>query len=320
MQELLTFGRYLKKKHGVKVKKIPLSISGFTCPNIDGRIAKGGCTYCENESFSPNMSEVQSKNKFSLNPDSLENPLLSQQLKEIDFQYSATSKRFKNEMGIENYIAYFQSFSNTYAPLDTLKTLYSHALSKPGMVGISIGTRADCVEEGLFEYLAELSKEVDVWIEFGIQSTYNRVLDGINRAESFEDIALRIKEAKSYGLNVCGHMIFGLPDESETEMIEGMQKVYDLEVDSLKFHPCYVTKNTALASQFRSGKYTPLTQEAYVRVLSNVLAAMPKHISVQRFSAGISDSSLLSPAWCAQSKNRQTKSIKEGLLEVGLRY
>jgi radical SAM protein (TIGR01212 family) len=318
MRQLNTFGRYLKKKYHKPVKKIPLSISGFTCPNIDGRVGKGGCTYCENESFSPNM--LTTKSKFFLNPDSLENPLLKQQLKEIDFQYLATSNRFKTEMGITDYIAYFQSFSNTYAPLDTLKALYSHALSKPGMVGISIGTRADCVEEGLFEYLAELSKDVEVWIEFGIQSTYNSVLDGINRAESFEQIAMRIKEAKSYGLNVCGHMIFGLPGESVEMMKEGMKRVYELDIDSIKFHPCYVTKNTALAAQFNSGKFKPLNEKEYVALLADVLKEMPENISIQRFSAGISDTSLLAPSWCGLSKNSQTAMVKEALAEVNLYY
>lgn len=166
LKEVLTIGRYFKKKFGQKVYKVPISISGFTCPNIDGTKAKGGCSFCENDSFSPNLQEK--KTKFKLNPNTEHNPFLDNQLKQLEMQFLATKKRLQNKFKAKKFIVYFQSFTNTYAPLSTLKALYEKALSFDEVIGLSIGTRTDCVTDDILDYLYEKSKEK----RFGLSMEY----------------------------------------------------------------------------------------------------------------------------------------------------
>ncbi len=147
MKQLYTFGKYLKEKFGEKVYKVPVSIMGFTCPNIDGSVAKGGCTFCENDSFSPSLDSVKPLKGFYLNLDSKENPYLEKQLKQLEIQFSAISSRASREYGMDKYLVYFQSFTNTYAPIDTLKALYDKALSFESVIGLSIGTRSDSITD-----------------------------------------------------------------------------------------------------------------------------------------------------------------------------
>lgn len=318
MRQLNTFGRYLRKRFDTAVYKIPLNISGFTCPNIDGTVARGGCTYCENESFSPNLAN--SKNRFSLSMESSENPLLALQLKEIDEQYKETKEHLFKEYGVKKYIAYFQSFSNTYAPLPTLKALYEKALDKNDVVGISIGTRADCVNDEILEYLKELSKKTEVWIEFGVQSINDKALKKSNRGEDYQSIKKAILKAKSYGLNVCAHMIFGLSGDTPEMMIAGTKEVCSLGIDAIKFHPCYVVKNTALANEYMAGKFAPMEEELYIKTLVEAIKTLPKNVKIQRVAAGISNDTLLAPKWCGYDKNRQMKMIREALFKEGLVY
>ena len=182
LKNVLTIGRYFKKKFGEKVYKVPISISGFTCPNIDGTVAKGGCSFCENDSFSPNLQEK--KTKFKLNPNIEHNPFLENQLKQLEMQFIATKKRLENKFKAKKFIVYFQSFTNTYAPLSTLKALYEKALSFDDVIGLSIGTRTDCVTDEILDYLVELSKDKEIWIEFGIQSFFDETLIDINRGDT----------------------------------------------------------------------------------------------------------------------------------------
>ena len=318
MKKIQTFGSYLKKKYGQRVKKIPLAIGGFTCPNIDGTVAKGGCTFCLNDSFSPNLAK--NKDKIFLNLNSQENPLLSRQKAQVIEQIKRDKLKFQKELGIKKYIAYFQAFTNTYAPFDTLKELYETALAQKDVIGLSIGTRSDSVQERVYEYLAKLSQEKEIWIEFGIQSVFDETLKRINRGHDSKNVENAIKKAKSYGLNVCGHLIFGLPGENKEMMLESSKKAYEWGIDSVKFHPLYVVKNTLLANEYMRGDFTPIEFEEYIDVLCSAIEIMPEHIIVQRVSAGIDDDSLLAPAWCGLSKNEQMKRIKQELLKRGYMY
>ena len=170
MQQIYTYGNYLKNRFGVKVYKVGINISGFTCPNIDGTVAKGGCTFCENDSFSASTDTVQELKSFHLNLESKYNPFLDKQLEQLKFQFDAISKRQKEEYGAEKFLVYFQSFTNTYAPFETLKALYDKALSFENVVGLSIGTRSDSITQETLDYLQELNRDKEIWIEFGIQS------------------------------------------------------------------------------------------------------------------------------------------------------
>ena len=322
MKEIRTFGRYTKEKYGQKVYKIPISISGFTCPNIDGTTAVGGCTFCENDSFSPNLGKAQAldtSKKFYLNLNSTSNPHLDLQLKQLDMQFQSLRKHYETRYKAKKFMVYFQSFTNTYAPLDTLKALYEKALSYPDVVGLSIGTRSDSITQETLEYLAKLNRHKEIWLEFGIQSIYDTTLKRINRGHDSENVKTWIEKSKKAGLNVCGHLIFGLPDEDEEMMWNTYLKSIEWGVDSLKFHSLYVVKKTALANEYAKGNFTPISEEAYIRLLVKALKHLPSSIIVQRITAGIADSSLISPKWC-YDKNRLIKKIRAALKAENIRY
>ena len=317
LKEVLTIGRYFKKKFGEKVYKIPISISGFTCPNIDGTKAKGGCSFCENDSFSPNLQEK--KTKFKLNPNIEHNPFLENQLKQLEMQFIATKKRLENKFKAKKFIVYFQSFTNTYAPLSTLKALYEKALSFDDVIGLSIGTRTDCVTDEILDFLYEKSKQKEIWIEYGIQSFFQTTLDKINRADDVENMRYWIRRTKEKGLNVCGHLIYGLPDENQEMMLETFKQTIDLKVDSIKFHPLYVVKNTLLTNEFKKGRFTPISEELYIDTVVKSIINLPQNVSVQRVTAGIDDDTLLSPLWC-KNKHQQMRNIRVKLEEKGFIY
>jgi len=319
MEQIYTYGSYLKNKFGVKVYKVGINISGFTCPNIDGTVAKGGCTFCENDSFSASNDEVQELKGFHLNLKSRENPYLETQLKQLEIQFDAISKRQSREYGAEKFLVYFQSFTNTYAPFETLKALYEKALSFNNVIGLSIGTRSDSITQETLNYLKKLSENYEIWIEFGIQSVYDETLAKINRGHDSANVKEWILKSKETGLNVCGHLIFGLPNETQEMMLETSRAAYEWGIDSVKYHPLYVVKRTALANEFARGKFTPISEEEYLDTLVKSLQMKPNNVNVQRVTAGLDDDSLLAPAWC-RNKNTQIKNINKALKKINLKY
>ena len=319
MKQIYTYGNYLKDKFACKVYKVGINISGFTCPNIDGTVAKGGCTFCENDSFSASTNEIKELKGFYLNLDSKENPFLQKQLEQLETQFNAISKRQKDIYGAEKFLVYFQSFTNTYAPFETLKALYEKALSFENVVGLSVGTRSDSITDETLEYLAELNKTKEIWIEFGIQSIFDETLNKINRGHDSQNVKKWILKSKEAGLHVCGHLIFGLPDETKEMMIETAKEAYKWGIDSVKYHPLYVVKRTALANDFISGKFIPISEDEYLDVLVKTIEIKPEDVSVQRVTAGIDDDSLLAPQWC-RDKNKQIKHINKALKSIGLKY
>ena len=319
MEQIYTFGNYLKSKFDCKVYKVGINISGFTCPNIDGTVAKGGCTFCENDSFSASTNEIKDLKGFYLNLESSSNPFLQQQLQQLEDQFNAISKIQAKKYNADKFLVYFQSFTNTYAPFQTLKALYDKALSFDNVVGLSIGTRSDSITDETLDYLAQLNKTKEIWIEFGIQSIYDETLQKINRGHSSDNVKEWILKAKEKGLHVCGHLIFGLPDETKEMMLETSKQAYSWGIDSVKYHPLYVVKRTALANEFTKGNFSPIKEEDYLDILVKSIDAKPSNISVQRVTAGIDDNSLLSPDWC-RNKNMQLKNINKALKLINLKY
>lgn len=317
MRKILTAGRYWRGKFGENVYKIPISISGFTCPNIDGTVARGGCVFCENESFSPNLEHNQPK-RFFLNPTS-ENPYLEFQLLQLEAQYKKTKTALTKKFGSQKFIVYFQSFTNTYAPLDTLKALYTKALSFEGVVGLSIGTRTDSITEEVLAYLAELSKKHEIWVEYGVQSSSDETLKRINRGHDSANIEKYIALTHQYGLKMCAHVIFGLPGETPQMALESVKFALKLGVHSFKFHPLYVVQRTALANDFKKGEFTPITEECYIQTLIEAIKLLPENVMLQRVSAGIEDDTLLSPSWC-YTKHQQMFNIRQALKKEGMIY
>ncbi|MBE0647309.1 MAG: TIGR01212 family radical SAM protein, partial [Bacteroidales bacterium] len=226
-----SYTEYIRKTFGGRVQKVVVD-AGFTCPNRDGSKGTGGCTYCNNDAFNPSYC----------NP---VEPLHSQIAKGIDFH----SVRYRRA---HRFLVYFQPYSNTYAPLSLLKDLYETALSYPGVAGLVIGTRPDCVDEEKLHYLAHLSKSYFVQIEYGIESCFNKTLDRINRGHSFELSKEVILRTHDLGIRTGAHFIFGLPGESLDEMMEEADIISQMSVDTVKFHQLQVVKGTRMEQEYLS--------------------------------------------------------------------
>ena len=313
MKKLYTFGKYLRQKFHTNVYKVPISIPGFTCPNIDGTSARGGCVFCENESFSPNLKQ---KERITLNLKSTTNPLLEKQLQSLEWQFKNTIPYLKRRFNAKKFIVYFQSFTNTYAPFSTLKSLYEKALSFDDVVGLSIGTRSDSITDETLNYLKELSNKTELWVEYGIQTSNDDTLKLINRGHDFSNVVETITKTKDLGLNVCGHLIYGLPNETRKDWEKTFNDTMKLNIDSIKFHPMYVTKNTLLAKSYEKGEFIPISEKDYIDILVWSIKNLPNNISIQRMTAGIEN--LLAPEWC-KYKNTQISHITKALKENGIK-
>lgn len=329
-RELHTIGRYFKRKFGERVRKIPISLAGFTCPNIDGSKAKGGCIYCDNESFSPSFIKIQNhtlnaKNhnlakSITLNFTTAYNPLLEAQLAQLKEQFLWHADFHRRKFGVQKYMVYFQSFSNTYADSHTLKTLWDKALSFEGVIGLNIGTRIDCIEEATLEILSEYVKlGKEIWLEYGVQTVFDSTLKLINRAHSTQGIKELFDKTRKKGIKVCAHLIYGLPNEDKDMMLTSLQTVLKWGIDGIKIHPLYVIKGTQLARMHQAGKYEPIDLDSYVELIGESILLIPSEVVIERISSGAHIESLIAPKWCFD-KNIQMRLLREKLLEIGIEY
>ncbi len=288
------FREYLKERFPYKVHKIPLH-AGFTCPNRDGRAGVGGCTYCINESFSPNVKG------HSLS---------------IKEQVERGKVFHKKRYGAEKFIAYFQSFTNTYADVETLKDRYEEALTDKDVVGISIGTRPDCVTDIILSHIESYTKKYHVWIEYGLQSIHNKTLDRINRGHDYKIFLDAINRTKKTCINICVHVILGLPGETRDDMMETAEAVATLGIQGIKLHHLYVAKNTALAEEYFQGKVQTLDMNTYIQLAADFLERIPSDITIQRLVGDTHGNFLISPIWKA-SKAEITYGITRELEQRG---
>lgn len=320
MRTLRTIGRYFKERFGTRVRKIPISLQGFTCPNIDGSKARGGCIYCCNESFSPSLKTLDSTIKTKMNFTLKNNPILSTQLTQLEQQFYWHANFHKEKFDVQKYMIYFQSYTNTYAPFDTLKALYDKALSLPNVVGLSIGTRTDCIEPKLLDLLSSYTEHgFEIWLEYGVQSVFDQTLKLINRAEDMQNAPVLFKTTREKGIKVCAHLIYGLPNENQEMMLHSLQSVLSWGVDGLKLHPLYVIENTHLAKMYKKGEYTPISLQDYGNLIVESLKIIPPEIVIQRISSGAHEPSLLAPKWCFD-KNIQMRYLRDLLREIGILY
>ncbi|CBG40180.1 TIGR01212 family radical SAM protein [Helicobacter mustelae] len=320
MRELLTIGRYFKKRFGQRVRKIPISLQGFTCPNIDGSVARGGCIYCRNESFSPSLTKLDPTISTKMNFQIKENPILALQLRQLKEQFSWHSNFHKDKFAVQKYMLYFQSYTNTYAPLSTLKSIYELGMNLPDVVGMSIGTRIDCIGEGLLELLGEYVKEgKEIWLEYGIQSVFDESLKRTNRGHLSAGIPELFSRTRDHGIKVCAHLIYGLPQENEDMMLHSLDTVLDWGIDGIKIHPLYVVKDTPLAKMYKNQQYSPITLEAYGSLIVKSLQRIPEEIVIHRISSGAHDDLLIEPKWCFD-KNIQMRYLRDLLLENKIKY
>lgn len=278
---LNSYGQDLLRRYGQRVHKIALD-AGFTCPNRDGSKGTGGCTFCNNASFSPGDSKRQSM---------LE-------------QITQARRKIQRRTGAVRYIAYFQAYTNTYADIEALAAMYREALDQPGMIGIAVGTRPDCVSPAVLDLLAELRAEGhEVWLELGLQSAFDATLERVNRGHTVAEYRATAVAARARGIPLCTHLIIGLPGENEWHYHQSLDAVLDIGVDGLKLHPLHVVKRTMLAYQWRHGEYTPLEKTDYLRIAADLIERTPAEIIFHRVTATAARDILLAPMWCAEKWN-----------------
>lgn len=273
---VLTLGQDLQGRFGQRVHKLALD-TGFTCPNRDGTAGRGGCTFCNNDTFAPTARRK---------------PALAVQMSE---GAQVVGKR----TGAQKYLAYFQAYTNTYGDISRMKSLWEEALSFPGCVGISVGTRPDCLAPGVLEELARLQDTgALVWLELGLQSAFDETLKRVNRGH---DAAVYFKEchrARELGIPVCAHLILGLPGERREHALETHRQVVEAGVDGLKVHPLHVVKGSLLASQWRRSEYIPLSMSEYVSWTCDLVERTPPEVVFHRLTGTCEAPLLLSPLWC----------------------
>ena len=263
-----SFVGYFKKRYGERLQKIVLD-AGFTCPNRDGKVGRGGCTYCDNAAFHPAYSTAGKS--------------LHQQMDEgIEFH----KVRYRTT---EHYLAYFQSFSNTYASLDRLKVLYEDALSHPKVKGLVIGTRPDCVDEEKLDYLAELSKSHIVIVEYGVESCYDRTLIRINRGHDFETARRAIEMTAARGMDVGAHFILGLPGETPQMMLDSCSIINGLPLTSAKFHQLQIVKGTKMEKEFAENPddFHTFSLDGYVDFFTDMLERLRPDLYIERFAGEV---------------------------------
>lgn len=271
-----SFGHFLKERFSSRVYKIPVN-AGFTCPNLDGSLGDGGCVYCSNESFSPNVKD---------------------NVRTIKEQVASGKNFLQKRYGAERFIVYFQSFTNTYGDIGVLKQKYDEALGDDGdIVGISIGTRPDCVADDVLELVADYAERYHTWIEYGLQTIHDDTLLKINRGHRFEDYVDAVGRTKRYGINICVHVILGLPGEGRCDMMQTAEAVSASGIDGIKVHHLYVAKNTALAMDYLNGAIKTLQLDEYVRLVVDFLERLSPEITVQRLMGDIRGRYLISPVW-----------------------
>ncbi len=264
-----TYNYFLRRKFGSKCVKIPLD-GGFDCPNADGTKGSGGCTYCTG--------------RFSPNPQ-----------KSITEQFDEAAQILEKKWPGALYIPYFQARTNTYAPLEVLKSKYSEALAHERVVGLNIATRADCLEDDVVDYLRELSEQTFLTVELGLQTIHDKTAERINRCHSYEEFLRGYEKLK--GLNVCIHIIDGLPGEDREMMLQTAREIAKLHPQSLKIHLLYVMRGTVLAKQYEAGEFSLLTLPEYVDIICSQIELLPPDIVIGRVTGDGEADGLIAPLW-----------------------
>lgn len=270
-----TWNYHLRHRFGGKVFKVSLN-AGFTCPNIDGTKGVGGCTYCSSTG----------SGDFAGNP-----------AETLRRQFDDVRAKLHEKWHEAKYIPYFQAHTNTYAPVSVLKKLFEEALSFENVVGLSIATRADCIDDEVFEYLCELNKRTYLIVELGLQSIYDETGELINRCHTYAEFLECYDKLKSAGINICVHLIDGLPGETSEMMIESAKTVGSLKPHSVKLHLLHIIKGTVMEREYNEGKIIPLSLEEYVDIITTQLRYIPQETVIQRITGDGGKDILAAPLW-----------------------
>ncbi len=294
------YSAYLKEKFGAKVYKITLD-AGFSCPNRDGTISFGGCIFCDDGgSFSQSHSNTLS----------IENQILT--------GIETLSNRFK----AEKFMAYFQAFSNTYKPVGELEKIYKSALNHKDIVGISIGTRPDCVDDEKLDLIASFKDDYYTWIEYGLQSIHDKTLKFINRGHDMDCFLRAYEKTKARGINVCVHVIFGL-NETHEEIMQTAQKLAELEVDGVKIHMLCALRGTKLAQIYENGEIDFMSEDEYVNLVCDFLEYLSPKTLIHRLAGNGLKKNLVAPRWLGAKLDCLNKIDREFIKRnsyQGLKY
>ncbi|MDO9580814.1 MAG: TIGR01212 family radical SAM protein, partial [Bacteroidales bacterium] len=289
------YSNYFRTIYGARVQKVSID-AGFTCPNRDGTVGYGGCTYCNNDAFNPSYC-IPAKS-------------VSQQIEEgIEFH----RRRYREAV---SYLAYFQAYSNTYDSLDKLKKLYEEALSYPGVIGLIIGTRPDCIDDEKLEYLKELSMKYYLAVEYGIETCNNKTLKRINRGHSYEDAVIAVERTAALGIITGAHFIFGLPGETREEMLNQSSVISRLPLKTVKFHQLQIIKGTTMEKEFQHNpvEFELFTWEEYLDFFVRFLERLNPAFVVERFTGEAPPRFLTGEGW-GKKRTDQIVNLIEKRLE-----
>jgi len=280
LMEYYSFNRYLREKFGCKVYKISIN-GGFTCPNRDGTLGTRGCIFCS----------------AGGSGDFAESPELS-----ITQQIEKGKERVKNKIKSGKYIAYFQAFTNTYAPVETLRKKFTQAINHPDIVMLSVATRPDCLPEEVIELLKELNDIKPVCVELGLQTIHEKSAEYIRRGYKLECYDNAVKRLKAAGLEVVCHIILGLPGETKSDMLESVDYACKSGINGIKLQLLHVLKGTDLAKDYENKKFRVLTMDEYLDILKSCLDIIPKNIVIHRLTGDGAKKDLIAPLWSADKK------------------
>lgn len=271
----MEYGAWLQEELGCKVQKLSVN-AGLSCPNRDGRLGTGGCTFCNNETFNPAYCK----------------PTLS-----ITAQIEEGKRFFSRKYPAMKYLAYFQAYTNTYAPLPHLKALYEEALAVPDVVGLVIGTRPDCMPEALLDYLTELNRRTFLIVEYGVESTNEETLRRVHRGHTYAEAAATIRRTASRGIRTGAHFILGFPWETDEELMRQADEVARLPLTTLKLHQLQIIRGTALAREYQRHPWPMPTAEQYARLILRYIARLPKSLVLERFVSQSPPNLVIAPHW-----------------------
>ena len=270
-----TWNYYLRNTFGEKIFKVSIN-AGFTCPNIDGKVAYGGCTYCSKEG----------SGDFAGNPKD-----------DLIKQFNDIKEMMLRKWPNAKYIGYFQAYTNTYAPLEVLKEKYETILAQDDVVGLSISTRPDCLEDDVLEYLAELNERTNLWVELGLQTIHDSTSKIINRGHDYKTFLEGVEKLKSKNIKTVVHIINGLPGEDYNMMMETAKAVADLNVHGIKIHLLHVIKNTPMARMLEKNMMSVMTQDDYVNLVCDQLEILPPEMVIHRLTGDGKKEDLVGPLW-----------------------
>ena len=291
-----SFNSYLKETFGARVYKVPID-AGFTCPNRDGKRAFGGCTFCDDRGSGA--------------------PTIDARLN-VKEQLESGIKRIRRRFKANKFLAYFQAFTNTYAPEAVLKSLYDVTLAHPDVIGICIGTRPDCVDDNILDLLAEYDRKTFVWLEIGLQSAVDRTLAAINRGHTASEFFDAVERALQRKLRLATHLMFGLPGETAEEMMETVKLVARSGVIGVKIHQLCIYKGTPMESDYRAGRLPMLDEDVYVKLVADALELLSPDQIIMRLVAEGTEDEVIAPQWCFE-KRRVMKKIEDEMARRGTR-